>query len=232
MQAVILAAGVGTRLGRPFPKSLSILPTGERILGRQIRLLREAGIRSVTVVVGFKKSLIMEEYPEVLYSYNPVYYVTNTSKSLLHALRHKDDDIIWMNGDVIFDPEILHTALSSPTANLVCVDKKRCADEEVKYRVNEHGMITELSKTVPQPQGEAVGINIVRKEHLPAFVAALESCHELDYFEKAIETCIQQGMLWQPLDISTHRCIEVDFLEDWEAAQKLFPEHEEQGIFS
>ncbi len=41
MHAVILAAGVGTRLGRPFPKSLSILPTGEKILGRQIRLLRE-----------------------------------------------------------------------------------------------------------------------------------------------------------------------------------------------
>lgn len=224
MQAVILAAGVGTRLGRPFPKSLSILPTGERILGRQIRLLREAGIRTITVVVGFKKSLIMEEYPDVYYSYNPIYYVTNTSKSLLHVTRHMDDDIIWMNGDVVFDPEILHKALSAPAANLVCVDKKRCADEEVKYRVNAQGNIVELSKTVAHPQGEAVGINIIRKAAVPDFVRALEQCNDMDYFEKAVEICIQQGSVWQPLDISTHRCIEVDFLEDWEAAQKLFSE--------
>ena len=44
MVAVILSAGVGSRLGRPFPKSLSFLPDGERIMGRQIRFLKESGI--------------------------------------------------------------------------------------------------------------------------------------------------------------------------------------------
>ena len=43
MKAVILAAGVGSRLGRPFPKTLSRLPGGETILGRQIRLLHKTG---------------------------------------------------------------------------------------------------------------------------------------------------------------------------------------------
>src|SRR6056297_2461183 len=101
MKAVLLAAGVGSRLGRPFPKSLVKLPGGERILGRQIRILREKGIRQIFVAVGFKMDLIMEEFPNVYYRYNPFYYITNTSKSLLCILEDLDDDVIWLNGDVI-----------------------------------------------------------------------------------------------------------------------------------
>ncbi len=227
MHAVILAAGVGTRLGRPFPKSLSVLPSGERILGRQIRLLREAGVKRITIVVGFKKGLIMEEFPDVYYSYNPVFYVTNTSKSLLHALRHLEDDIIWMNGDVVFDGAILQKLLHATqenSANFICVDTKKCAEEEVKYRTDSTGRICELSKEVAltQAEGEAVGINFVRKQDLTAFCAALESADDNDYFEKGIEICLPQDMAWLPLDISSHRCIEVDFNEDWDAAQQLF----------
>lgn len=224
MHAVILAAGVGTRLGRPFPKSLSVLPSGERIMGRQIRLLREAGIERITIVVGFKMSLIMEEYPDVFYSYNPLYYVTNTSKSLWHCLKRLDDDIIWLNGDVVFDADIVRRLAAEGSGNRVCVDKKRCADEEVKYRINEHGHIIEISKSVTEPQGEAVGINLVRREFLPQFVAALERCDDMDYFEKGIELCINAGMPWLPFDISAYRCIEVDFLEDWQQAQAAFSE--------
>ena len=222
MHAVILAAGVGTRLGRPFPKSLSILPSGERILGRQIRLLREAGVERITIVVGFKMALIMEEYPDVFYSYNPVYYVTNTSKSLLHCLRRMDDDVLWMNGDVVFDPAIVQEVLKESAGNLVCVDKKRCADEEVKYRIDATGNIAEISKTVTSPQGEAVGINLIRRADLPTFVDALERCDDMDYFEKGMELCVRGGMAWKPFDVSAHRCIEVDFQEDWQQVQAAF----------
>ncbi len=222
MYAVILAAGVGTRLGRPFPKSLSVLPTGERILGRQIRLLREAGITKVIAVVGFKMSLIMEEYPDVLYCYNPVYYVTNTSKSLLHCLSRLDEDVLWMNGDVVFDGDILPEVMARAGENLVCVDKKRCAEEEVKYRVDGTGNIAEISKTVANPQGEAVGINMISRADLPAFVDALQRCDDMDYFEKGMELCLREGVAWKPHDISAYRCIEVDFLEDWQQVQATF----------
>jgi choline kinase len=224
MHAVILAAGVGTRLGRPFPKSLSVLPSGERILGRQIRLLREAGVGAVTVVVGFKMALIMEEFPDVYYSYNPVFYVTNTSKSLLWALRRLDDDVLWMNGDVIFDPGVLPRLLNAPEANYVCVDRKRCGEEEVKYRSDSRGRIIELSKRVQAPEGEALGINLMRRASLPLFVRCLEACADLDYFERGLEYMIEKGETALPLDISEYRCVEVDFAEDWEMARKMFNE--------
>ncbi|BAH73474.1 NTP transferase domain-containing protein [Solidesulfovibrio magneticus] len=67
MKAIILAAGVGSRLGKPFPKALSQLPSGETIMGRQIRILRENGLSEIIVVVGFKMALLMEHFPSVLY---------------------------------------------------------------------------------------------------------------------------------------------------------------------
>ena len=158
MRAVILAAGIGSRLGNPFPKSLSMIPGRERILGRQIRILRKFGVREIFVVVGFKKELIMEEFPQVYFRYNPVYYLTNTSKSLLHALEDMDDDVIWANGDVVFDEEVIRRIVDTD-GNVVMVDRSECGDEEVKYRTNEHNEIIEISKTVVNGEGEAVGIN-------------------------------------------------------------------------
>ena len=56
MQAVILAAGMGTRLGRPWPKPLTPLADGRTIMGQQMDNLQRvfgADLRVMTVV-GFK----------------------------------------------------------------------------------------------------------------------------------------------------------------------------------
>ena len=60
IQAVILAAGMGTRLGRPFPKPLTPLSDGRTIMEQQIDNLRQvfgADVR-ITTVVGFTWSQI------------------------------------------------------------------------------------------------------------------------------------------------------------------------------
>lgn len=221
MQAVILAAGVGSRLGRPFPKSLVKLPDGESILGRQIRILKECGIRQIYVVVGFKMTLIMERFPEVFFRYNPFYYITNTSKSLLHGLTDLDDDIIWTNGDVVFDSQVLQGLVKTP-GNVCAVDRKKCGEEEVKYRVNEQNDLTEISKSVADPHGEAVGLNKICREDLPLFRECLGACGDADYFEFGMEKMIQNGRTFRSQDISEFRCVEVDFDEDLKEVYTLF----------
>lgn len=226
MKAVILAAGIGSRLSRPYPKSLSVLPYGESIMGRQIRLLREAGIREIIIVVGFKMTLIMEQFPDVYYRYNPNYYITNTSKSLLCAMQDLDDDILWVNGDVVFEKAVLHDVLAqkdnSLTCNLICVDTKKCGEEEVKYTLNAQGFVSTISKQVPDAAGEAVGINVIGRNDLPRFVEALRRCDDNDYFEKGMEIIISENVRFRPVDISVHKCIEVDFEEDWLSARRTF----------
>lgn len=225
MRAVILAAGIGSRLGNPLPKTLSALPGREKILGRQIRILRKYGVREIFVVVGFKKELIMEEFPQVYFRYNPQYYLTNTSKSLLHVLEDMDDDVIWANGDVVFDEEVIKRLVQG-SGNIVMVDRSECGDEEVKYRTNDANEIIEISKKVVGGEGEAVGINRVCREDLPAFVQALRECDDQDYFEKGIEMLIERKVFFKSMDVSLYRCIEVDFEEDLSKARQMFADYQ------
>jgi choline kinase len=221
LKAIILAAGVGSRLGKPYPKSLNKLPTGETILGRQIRILRKYGISEIIVVVGFKMELIMESFPEVFYKYNPIYYVTNTSKSLLCGITDLDDDVLWTNGDVIFDEEVIEKMVQM-SGSAVAVNSSKCAEEEVKYKVNDRNILTDISKQVVNAHGEAVGINKMSKKDLSDFKIALDKVNDNDYFEKALELMINAGSEIQIVNISQFKCIEVDFEEDWKIATELF----------
>jgi choline kinase len=219
-QVVILAAGMGTRLGRPFPKPLTPLADERSIMRQQMDNIHTAlGERArIMTVVGFKMDLIMEEFPDVVYVYNEDYDRTNTCKSLLKALRlSHHGGVLWMNGDVVFDPQILDAVkpLMAADRSFVCVNTAAVAEEEIKYTVDDDGFVRELSKTVSGGLGEAVGINYVSGPDKPTLVDMLADCDEQDYFERGLELAIaKHGMRVQPVDISEHFAVEVDFEED------------------
>jgi choline kinase len=225
---VILAAGMGTRLGRPFPKPLTRLATGESLIARQLSNLADllGPERAAYIVVGYKKELIMEEFPDALFIYNPDYSETNTAKSLLRALvATPSGGVLWMNGDVVFEPGLLGALAPHLETgdNVVCVNHARVGEEEVKYSVDGEGWVRALSKTVPDPLGEAVGINVVSAADKLVLARHLEQASDTDYFERAIETAIESGEIkMRPLDISDYACIEVDFDEDLDRANELF----------
>jgi CDP-glycerol glycerophosphotransferase len=226
---VILAAGMGTRLGRSIPKPLTTLRDGQTILARQLGGLRTVlgEDTSVTVVIGYRGKKIMKATPDLLFAYNPDYKTTNTSKSLLRALRTSHEGgVLWLNGDVVFDPAVIDLALPLLRADqsFVCVDTNTVADEEVKYTLDADGFVQQLSKTVVGGLGEAVGINYVSSDDKAALIAHLEACGDQDYFERGMETAIQQqGLRFRPLDISEFAAVEVDFETDLQRANNLLP---------
>ena len=220
IQAVILAAGMGTRLGRPFPKPLTPLSDGRTIMEQQIDNLRQvfgADVR-ITTVVGFKLDLILEAFPDVTYIYNEAYDQTNTNRSLLKALRlSTDGGVLWMNGDVVFDPQVLKKVndLMEADTSFICVDTAVVGDEEVKYTVDDDGYVDELSKQVVNARGEAVGINFVSASDKPTLIDRLSECSDADYFERGIELAISHdSMRVIPVDIGEFFAVEVDFEED------------------
>ncbi|WP_231486494.1 NTP transferase domain-containing protein [Candidatus Blastococcus massiliensis] len=229
MQVIILAAGMGTRLGRQDPKPLTPLRDGRSILQRQIDGLRSVLGEdvSVTVVVGYRSKRIMKAAPDLLFAYNPDFAVTNTSKSLLRGLRStREGGVLWLNGDVVFDPAVLEVALPTMTADqsFVCVDTSTVAEEEVKYTLDSDGFVRELSKTVVGGLGEAVGINYVSSADKATLVDHLSACDDQDYFERGIETAIAtEGLRVRPVDISAYSAVEVDFETDLARANTLFP---------
>jgi choline kinase len=228
VQAVILAAGMGTRLGRKLPKPLTPLRDGRTIQRRQLDALREVfGPEvDVTVVVGYRAKQVMAHSSDVRFTYNPQFASTNTSKSLLRGLAAcRDGGVLWMNGDVVFDPAVLEHAVSFVLADesFVCVDTSTVGEEEVKYTLDGNGYIRELSKTVVDGLGEAVGINYVSAADRPVLLEHLARCGDQDYFERGIETAIEErGLRFRPLDISAWSAVEVDFECDLERANSLF----------
>lgn len=225
MRIVILAAGVGSRLGNPYPKSLTMLDDGRSILQRQLdHLAEQFDPTLVSIVVGFKKDMIMEAFPNVTFVYNQDFGETNTCKSLLKGLRLSGaGGTLWMNADVVFDTELLRPLLPliARDQSFVAVNTAAVGDEEVKYRLDPSGYISELSKTVVDGAGEAVGINYVSAQDKPYLIARLEDCAPDDYFERGIEIAIEKdGRRFTAIDVSASLCIEVDFLDDLERANQ------------
>jgi len=223
LKAVILAAGIGSRLGKKLPKSLIVLPNGKTILENQLNALKDAGIKEIMIVIGFKKELIMEYYPNAMYIYNPMFHMTNTAKSLQLALELiEPDDVIWVNGDVFLEEKVIEKLIERD-GNCVAVNKLQCGEEEVKYKTNINGEITEISKEIVEAEGEAVGVNkICKKKDFQLFLKCLRKCKDTDYFEKAIEMSIHEGVIFQAVDISGYKCIEVDFPEDLDIIRRMF----------
>jgi len=237
---VILAAGIGSRLGRPHPKCLTVLTTGETILYRQLRLIHQVKPASVRIVVGFCEDRIREAvkqmFPNVQFVSNPNYAVTNTSKSMLAALNSFEhaENVTWLNGDVVFPEGLLAKMLATQDSSVVGTVEREVSEEEVKYTIDQFGEIDQLSKTVSLDTavGEAVGINMVHKYDFPAFRSALDAVHPQDYFEKAMERTIDEHLInWVPFSLTRHHfdAVEVDFVEDLVEANKQLNQHFSAG---
>jgi choline kinase len=224
MRIIILAAGKGTRLDNTDghePKALTRLMNDKSILQNQLEAISlYASLDQVMLVVGYHKEKIMAAFPELLYVYNSLYAQENTAKSLLRALKKVDEDVLWLNGDVVFDPKVLKPLLERKHTAMI-VNQAVVGEEEVKYRTNQEGLILEVSKQVEAPEGEALGINFCKKSDLPLLQNCLEECLAKDYFEKGLEQGIQHGMkVWSSM-IGSEDCAEIDFPEDLIRANKL-----------
>lgn len=224
IQVVILAAGMGTRLGKPWPKPLTPLADGRSILQQQIDNVRSvfADTAKISIVVGFKLEMILEAHPDVSYIYNEAYDQTNTSKSLLKALRNSHESgVLWLNGDVVFDSSVLQRVRErmKNEKSFVCVNTSAVGEEEVKYNVDNRGFINALSKRVENALGEAVGINYISSHHKSSAIKNLEACADNDYFERGLEMAIEKdGIEIEPVDISDLFAVEVDFQADLDRA--------------
>jgi choline kinase len=220
MKVVILMAGIGSRLGNPLPKCLTPLRSDYTILDHQLDNLT-AFNGDIVAVVGFKKEIILERHPELLFVYNPLFDQTNTSQSLLIALRHLNrEDVLILNGDVVFDPRIID-AMQNCQHSSMAVVRGSVGEEEVKFRLDGEGRIAAVSKSLAGALGEAIGINLIRARDVELLMSGLERCAPMDYFERGMEIAIANGLVLKGIDVTDYPCVEIDCIDDLSRAKAL-----------
>jgi choline kinase len=169
LNAVILAAGVGSRL-RPItntrPKCL-VEVAGQPILGWQLEGLFAAGIEKVTVVAGYRAGDVVnfcEPFGDrVRVIINADYETTNNMVSLRMALSGNESrPTIICNGDVVFDGAIAATLVQAQHGDLICVDTGRYIEESMKVTADATGRITGISKAISREQAYGVSIDLYR----------------------------------------------------------------------
>ena len=132
MMAIILVAGVGRRLRDHTNEPKCLLRIGNRSLIHQyLDALseRESGVTHAGMVVGYKSDLVIRHVEEHAFGSN-VTYVTNheyekgSALSLLAAYENLDmgSDTLLMDGDVYFEPSLMHRLLGSPNPNTMLAD--------------------------------------------------------------------------------------------------------------
>lgn len=224
MNVIIMAAGIGSRLGKITnhqPKCL-IQAGGETLISRIIRLLAKKNITNISVVTGYKAELIHKELGDsVQYFHNPFFTVTNSIASLWLARDEIKSDTLLMNADLFFEEELLDVVCKLKDPVTMLSDSTRI--ETADYRFGFDGeYICRYGKqlTDEETDGEYVGVVRVNKDFSKLFKQRLENMimqnHFNDWWEDVIYSHIAEGAKIHHKDIAGTFWTEVDCLEDYE----------------
>jgi len=239
MKAIILAAGVGSRI-RPLtdncPKSL-LKVRGKTILEMMIFHIQNCGINEVVFVLGYLqeqiKDYVKTNFPDLnaYFVTNDKYAETNTGFSLMLAMDLiKGATFVKFDADVVFDEEILKKLIECEYANCLCIDKNINLDaEEIKVIIDDQNRVLKANKTVNPKDavGESIGIEKIDGETAMLLFAELKIMMEdgqnhQDYYEAAYERLIEKNIPFYALDISGLKWVEIDTHDDFITAEKIF----------
>ncbi|MEE8444330.1 MAG: phosphocholine cytidylyltransferase family protein [Alphaproteobacteria bacterium] len=235
MRAVMLAAGVGARLGGDDRPPKILLEFGGRtLLRRHIEILRAAGVRELLLVTGYRAQAIEDEIVAcaagdfVRTVRNPDF----TEGSIVSlwtaraALTH-GGDVLLMDGDVLYDHRMIDALLATEHANCFLMDRDfEPGEEPVKLCIRDGGIV-DFEKIVGDDhddQGESVGFFRFSGD----MAARLAACAEDDVTggrrQLMYEHAIRELLLRDPgafgfEDVTGLPWIEIDFREDLRRAR-------------
>lgn len=233
MKAVLLAAGLGTRL-RPItnevPKCM-VPVNGMPIIEKQILNLVENGVEDIYVVAGYKrevlKSFLKEKYPFVHVIENDVYDTTNNMFSLYLAMDFvKGGEFLLMNSDVLHDANIETGLIQSKETNMVACEYGRFIDESMKITV-ENDVITHISKQITPEEAYATSIDVY-KIGVDAGNILFDMCVDIieNQGNRNSWTEVALDQIFSKIDFYPYkiegRWFEIDNHDDLAAAEELF----------
>lgn len=235
MKALILAAGLGTRLApitNDIPKSM-VPVNGCPILMKQINNLHENGIEDITVISGYKgeiiESAIREKFPEIQVIRNTDFSTTNNMYSAYLAKEKLEGEaFLMMNADVFYDSSVIKALMDDPNDNAIVTDIGRYLEESMKVSEKD-GRLVSISKAITQEEALGASIDVYKfsseggKAFFEKCAEYIEDKKELNMWSEVALNEILEDIVFKACPL-VGRWVEIDNHDDLAEAERLFAE--------
>lgn len=225
-KAIVLSAGQGKRLlplTADRPKCM-IPVAGRSVLAHQIDALATAGIAEIVVVVGFAAERVEDALPTFARSGltiralpNPFFPVSDNLGSCFIARAEMSGSFVLLNGDTLFEPEVLRRLLAAPDAQVtVTIDRKAHYDADDMKVSTDGDTLRDIGKSLDPEvvDGESIGLLAFRgdgpRHFADAVVRAMMSPTGLKAWylsvvarlarQGIVKVCSIEGLGWGEID--------------------------------
>ena len=248
MQAIILAAGMGRRLGELTKKNTKCMVevNGIPLVDRLLEQLCSLNLNRIVFVIGYEgeklQSYIDARYKrsiQIEYVSNPVYDKTNNIYSLALAKKYlQEDDTLLIESDLIFEEKLFSLIVENPYPNLALVAKYETWMDGTMVRIDDDNNIINF---VPKKafKYSDVGsyyktVNIYKfskafstQKYVPFLDAYCKALGNNEYYEQVLRviTFLDKSEL-KALPIGGEKWYEIDDIQDLDIAEALFAEGE------
>lgn len=211
MQAVILAAGCGSRLGnlkQEKPKGF-IKPQGmqQSLIDRSIGMLRDFGIKTIMIGVGYRSDYFEEVYgnsSDIILLKNDFYEKTGSAKTLEILKKIISEDFLLLESDLLYEKRAIEVLLRDRRKDLILASGFTKSNDEVFIELNEEKLIG-LSKEknkLSTIDAEFVGITKVSYETFLNFDFS-NSC-DYEYLLLGFNVLKIDDLTWCEIDCLDH----------------------------
>lgn len=213
MQAVILAAGLGSRLGNLScgkPKGFLKPPSmSMSLIERSIDLLQKNGIHHIIIGTGhlkeFYEELAFKHNGSITTIFNPHYQTTGSAETLKCVRPFLQSDFLLLESDLLYEEKAIQVLLEDTRKNIILSSGKTHSLDEVFLQVDSNGKLVNLSKDRMQLENadsELVGICKVSLDWLKG--VDCNSAQDYEYLLKGFDVLKVEDLVWCEIDCEEH----------------------------
>jgi histidinol-phosphate/aromatic aminotransferase/cobyric acid decarboxylase-like protein/choline kinase len=251
MQALILAAGTGSRLGKYTQDNTKCMLeiNGLILIKHTLEKLHNVGIKKLILVVGYKKDNLIQHVGdkykdiEIEYVENPIYDQTNNIYSLYLAKdKLEQDDTILLESDLIFEEEVLQRLLDDERKSLTIVDKYQSWMDGTVITLDSDdsitGFFTKKSFRFQDVNKYYKTVNIYKfskefsqKSYIPFLEAYSKAMGNNEYYESVLRVItILEGQELKAMRLNGERWYEIDDVQDKYNAEIIFAKNPSEKL--
>ena len=249
MQAIILAAGMGKRLGELTQNNTKCMVpvNGTPLIDRLLNQLKDFNLNRVVIVVGYEGQKLVDyignRYDESLrieYVFNPIYDKTNNIYSLALAKQQmEEDDTLLLESDLIFDTSMLDLIVNDPFPNLALVAKYETWMDGTMVRIDEDNNIVnfvpkaafryeDVDKYYKTVNIYKFSKDFSKTKYVPFLDAYSTAVGNNEYYENVLRIIsFLNNKDLKAIQISSEKWYEIDDKQDLDIAEALFAEEKD-----